>query len=62
MWGKKKKKLLSGLRKFCYQKTEYVLRQTSFSFAMGKLMFLEMLQDGAGAVEGRVGPWTRDRL
>lgn len=33
----KKKKLLSGLRKFCYQKTKYVLRQTSFSFAMGKL-------------------------
>lgn len=34
--GRAKKNLLSGLHKFCYQKTEYVLSQTSILFAMGK--------------------------
>lgn len=55
------KKLHSGLRKFCYQKTEYV--GYVFSQTSGELRcFQEMLQDCAGAVEGCVGLWAWERL
>lgn len=58
--GRAKKNLFSGLHKFCYQKTEYVLSQTSFLFAMGKPRCFWRC---SGIVQVRsVGPWAWDRL
>lgn len=59
----KKKKIAFWSTQILLSENCICIKANLFFFCNGQTpMFLEMLQDGAGAVEGRVGPWTWDRL
>lgn len=59
----KKKKIAFWSTQILLSENWICIKANFFFFCNGQTpMFLEMLQDVAGAVEERVGPWTRDRL